>query len=85
MRWLKAKPGGVQSSWTHDKLFFHDLVDDEDNQLAWVREDRRSDPPIFMGLLTDYQSNKVFPATRSLAEAKAQVIHYLVTQRMNDQ
>ena len=83
-RWTKPKAGGPLKSWANELLFFHDFLLDG-HLVAWVREDRRYEPPVFMPQLnnpTDHHT--VLPAGRSLAEAKAQVIHYFVTQRMED-
>jgi hypothetical protein len=80
-RWAKVRSAGIPTSWAHNVLFFHDLLIDG-RLMAWVREDRRCDPPMFLAGLSRPTDHQVFPATRDLATAKAQVIHYFVTQRM---
>ena len=81
MRWIKGMRGGRPGSWTQD-LIFYDLVDDDDHCLGWVREDTRHDPPIYMATLS--LGGQRFPVVPTLAEAKAQLIHYFVVQRLED-
>ena len=81
MRWDKGKPGGMPGSWTN-KLIFYDLLDDDGHCLGWVREDARHDPPIYMATLS--MGSQRFPAVPTLAEAKAQLIHYFVVQRLDE-
>lgn len=81
MRWTTGQRGGRAGSWTN-KLIFHDLVDNDDHLLGWVREDSRVSPPIYMATLN--QGSRVFPAVFTLEEAQAQLIHYFVVQRLED-
>ena len=81
MRWDKGKPGGMPGSWTN-KLIFYDLLDDDDHCLGTVREDTRTDPPIFTAM-TNYPV-KTFPAMPTLKEAEAQLIHHFVVQRLDE-
>lgn len=82
MRWAKPRPGGGHG-WTSVFLMFHDLLDDEGNLVGWVREDTRNNPHIYMSMVSDIRG-PVFPAVFTLAEAKAQLIHYLTIKRMDE-
>jgi len=81
VRWTKGQRGGREGSWTN-ALTFHDLVDDDGHCLGWVREDARHDPPIYMATLS--MGSQRFPAMPTLEEAKAQLIHHFVVQRLDE-
>jgi hypothetical protein len=82
VRWTEGQRGGRPGSWTQG-LIFHELVDDNDHCLGWVREDTRCEPPLYMAALNNLYSEN-FPAMPTLEEAKAQLIHHFVVKRMED-
>ena len=79
MRWLECLRGGREGSWTN-KLYFHDLVDDDDRSLGWVREDTRVDPPICQPMTNTNWPR--FPAYDSLEEAKAVLLAHFVAKKL---
>lgn len=81
MRWTTGQRGGREGSWTN-KLYFHDLLDDDDRTLGWVREDTRVDPPICQP--TTSSNWPRFPTYGSVEEAKAALIAYCVALKLED-
>lgn len=79
MKWLTGQRGGREGSWTN-KLYFHDLVDDDDRALGWVREDTMVDPPICQPMTNTKWP--MFPAYGSLEEAKAALLAHFVAKKL---
>lgn len=86
MKWAIDQRGDRPGSWTQD-LIFHNLLDDDDNCLGWIREDTRTlvhgNPRPFMACLNAVPRDN-FPPVATLKEAKAQLIHHFVIQRLDD-
>lgn len=85
MKWAEGRPAGVQGTWTYENIKFYDLLDDDKTLLGYVREDKRDQ--MFMAIVnTSHLSvpRAPFPVVATLEEAKAQLIHHFVLQRLED-
>lgn len=77
-RWSRAAAGHPRS-WVHDAFEFHDLLDQDGSQVAWVRVRVDRVPHEFEA---HYKWEKTMHPT--LKEAKAHIIAQLVAQRLED-
>ncbi len=82
MKWTRAARAGIPSSWTYDILKFHDLIDDEGMQAAWIREDTRA-PATFTAYLAT-RPYDVSPGFSTLQAAKDWCIAQLVAERLDN-
>lgn len=81
MRWAAVRNAGVQGTWTHQHIKFHDLLDDDGTLLGYVREDIRCGG-MFLAITNDRYAVDPWPVVATLEEAKAQLIHHFVLQRL---
>lgn len=77
MKWAKPRRGGVRNSWVFDALLFHDLLDDEDNLLGWVKEDKRPGHG-FTPQTNTSEGRAQFPTQATLKEAKDMLVAHFV-------
>lgn len=83
MRWAKVRHAGVRGTWTWDHIFFHDLLDDDGTLLGYVLEDARIGHG-FTAQTNTAEGRAQFPTVATLDEAKAQLIHHFVLQRLEE-
>lgn len=83
MRWAQPRHAGVPGTWTWEHIIFHDLLDDEDNLLGYVREDKRPGHG-FAPQTNNYVSRAQFPTQATLEDAKALLIAHFVTKILED-
>ena len=81
MKWVK-RHAGSPGTWTWGNVFFHDLLDDNDNLLGYVREDIRPDRS-FIASTNDY-SIKFPKQFLTIKEAKDILIAHFVLKKLED-
>lgn len=80
MHWKKFT-AGKPSSWVHDEYRFHDLLDDDESLLGFVRESVTNRE--FVAHANNNHSSPL-GKTDNLDEAKAMLIAHLVKERLDD-
>jgi hypothetical protein len=83
MRWAAVRNAGQAGTLTHQHIKFHDLLDDDGTLLGYVREDIRCGGR-FMAITNNLYAVDSWPVVSTLEEAKAQLIHHFVLQRLED-
>lgn len=83
MRWAAVRNAGQAGTWTWDHIKFHDLLDEDGALLGYVREDTRSGGT-FMAITNNMYAVDTWPVVATLEEAKAQLIHHFVLQRLEN-
>jgi hypothetical protein len=83
MRWTKGNPAGLPGSWVHKHLTFYDLLDDDGNQLGFVRHDNRPGQGYTPYTAINY-GDAQFPTQSTLKEAKALLVAHFVAKRLEE-
>lgn len=80
MRWHIHRAGRPRS-WVRGSFTFYDLVDENDECVAWIREHIDRTPRTCIAHISGNHHTPVFP---SLREAKEYVIATLVAERLDE-
>lgn len=80
MKWAKPRNAGVPNTWTWNNICVHDLVDDDENLLGYVREDKR---PGYGFTATPNKYSAGFPKQfLTLKEAKESLVAHFVLEKL---
>lgn len=79
MKWLKQS-AGTPRSWVRGRFIFHILVDDNNVELGWVREDMAVGDAVFCRSDPHSSVQGLYASTR---EAKDALIAELVKERLD--
>ena len=83
MWWAAPRPAGSYGTWTYEHIYYHDLLDAEDNLLGYVREDKRPGHG-FTPYTNHAEGRAQFPTQATLKEAKALLAAHFVAQRLEE-
>lgn len=81
MRWCAPRNAGFPNTWTWEHIHFHDLVDDDDNLLGYVREDKRPGHG-FTPMTSTSEGRAQFPTQSTLKEAKDMLLAHFVLKKL---
>lgn len=83
MKWRKH-PAGVPDTWTHEHIVFYDLIDDNDELLGYVREDKRTGHG-FTAYTNRSEGRAQFPTQSTLKAAQDMLLAHFVLQKLEDE
>jgi hypothetical protein len=83
MRWAKGKTAGHPGSWVHKHLTFYDLLDDDGNELGFVKHDNRPGHG-YTPNTTHSDGLAQFPTQSTLKQAKALLVAHFVAKKLED-
>ena len=82
--WWKKRRSSVPNTWTYDNIFFHDLMDDNDHLLGYVREDKREGHG-FTPYTNLSEGRAQFPTQSTLKAAKDMLLAHFVLQKLEEE
>lgn len=84
MKWADGRPAGVKGTWAYEHIKFYDLLGDDKTLLGYVRENKHDQRFVAIVTISFAVPRAPFLEVATLEEAKAQLIHHFVLQRLED-